>query len=198
MQSREAMSLGQLMNYYLEGSQVANGGTALAAPGAETTVFAETHGGQGYSPSRKAIAWGELKSEPTVLLQIPENNSFYALSYKTYREICDLRRRDLSKVQFQNVSSDGAQPGAKFSVITLEKRTVQATAWYMIPPGRIRLFEVDGKHYAISLQASKTSRQDASERRTTPPDDRREIIWHDFDSTIVNSPNFPMKPSYLL
>jgi len=197
MQSREAMSLGQLMNYYLEGSQVANGGIALATPGAEITVFAETYGGQGYSPSRKAIAWGELESEPTVLLQVPGVSS-YALSYETYREIRGLLSRDLSKVQFQDAWSGSAPPGARFSVITPEKRTVQATAWYEIPPGKIRLFEVDGKHYAISLQASKTIRQVASERRTTPPDDRREIIWHDFDSTIVNSPNFPMKPSYLL
>lgn len=194
MQSREAMSLGQLINYYLEGSQVANGGVALAAPGAEITVFAETHGGEGYCPSRKAIAWGELKAEPIVLLQVP-GISFYALSYETYQEIRGLLSRDLSEVQFQDVRSDGAPPGARFSVITPEKRTVQATAWYEIPPGKIRLFEVDGKRYAISLQARKSIRQEVQESRS---DHRREIKWHDFHSMITNSPNFPMKPSYLL
>ena len=197
MQSIEAMPIGELMNYYLQGSQVANAGRASGAPGAKIGVFAETYGGEGYTSLQDATAWGEIEAEPVVVLQIP-GIGLYALSYATYREVCGLLSRDLSSIQFQDVQTGGTQVGAKFSVTTLEKRTVQATAFYEIPPGKVRLFEVNGKPYAISLHARKMIRQQiVLDRRTHPPDQRREVIWHDF-RLACGSPDFPSKPSYIL
>lgn len=53
MKKREDMTLNELMTYYLEKSQVANGGRTTAAPGSQTTVFVETVGGSGYTEQVK-------------------------------------------------------------------------------------------------------------------------------------------------
>lgn len=204
MPAKASMSLNELMRSYLSGSKVANGGKALAAPGVFTTVFVETQGGEGYTTSVRAKAWGHLRAEPVVLLLIPAQHEPYALSYATYREICNLLSSDLSKVEvLDDLSSAGAQPGDEFSV-TLPGRTgIRATAWYEIPLGSgLRLFEVSGKRYGISLNAPKAPTRTVvvQSRSNIKPDARREIIWRPFDLTgnTISSPDFPRKPDYLL
>lgn len=203
--SREDMTINELMVYYLENSQVANGGSTTAFPGSEPTILVETVGGEGFTEQIKAKAWGQLSSEPAVILKL-FGNHYYALSHRTFREICGLLSRDLSDCEVHGVYrlSSNAAPGGRVYVTPEGQSTVTATAWYEIPSGPLRLFRVDSQQYAISLVASKTvSVRTADERRTgsfANPDPRRQIIWHDFDVSkgSVADPNFPRKPSYLL
>ncbi len=204
MTKTEDMSLNQLMAYYLEGCKVTNGGCITAEPGSLATVFAETLGGQGYTAQLKARAWGELKSEPAVLMKLP-GDRYYALSYKTYKEVCNLLSRDLSDCEVtkgQTLSS--GMPGGRVYANVPGKPTISAIAWYEMPPGDLKLFQVDGKQYAISLVAPKTINQTILlERRTgsfKDPDPRREINWHALDLSRggVEQPSFPDKPDYLL
>jgi hypothetical protein len=201
---RENMTLNELMTYYLEGAKVASGGSTQAAPGNSTTVFTETAGGEGYTEQVKARAWGEIESEPVVLMQLP-GDRYYALSYGTYREICALLSRDLSDCEVtEGRASSSAKPGGIVHINLEGKPTTSAVAWYEMPPGDLKLFQVDGKQYAISLGAPKTiSRTVTRERRTgrfANPDPRREIIWHDFDQSGRGTADssFPRKPKYLI
>lgn len=204
--STEDMTINELMVYYLENSQVANGGSTTAAPGSQTTVFVETEGGEGFTEQVKAKAWGHLRSEPAVVLKLFGGHC-YALSHGTYREICSLLSRDLSDCEVPGLYrlSSGGPPGTLVYVNPEGQATISATAWYEISSGGLlRLFRVDGKLYAISLVAPKTiSVRTLTERRTgsfANPDPRRQIIWHDFDVSKggVAEPNFPRKPGFLL
>jgi len=204
MQKRtEDMAINELIIYYLEGSKVANGSSVTAEPGSERTVFAETSGGAGYTTPVKAIAWGRLESEPAVLLKLP-GDKHYALSYKTYGEICSLLSRNLADCRvIKGHTRSAAKPGALVYATPEGSTTLQAEAWYEIPPGDLKLFEVDGKQYAISLAAPKTiSQRILHERKAgkfANPDPQREIIWHNFNLSGrgVAEPNFPCKPDYL-
>lgn len=196
---QEDMSINELMTYYLEGSQVANGGSTSGAPGSEITVFAETVGGEGYTESLKAIAWGELKSEPTVLLKLI-GNKIYALSYETYKEICSLLNRDLSNCQVTYIKyHQGARPGSRIYVTPEGKPTIDAIAWYEIQPSSLKVFEIEGKRYAISLAAPKviSERLISVRKQGSLTNSKREIIWHNFDLSGAGIVNFPCKPKYL-
>lgn len=202
MKAKKDMTLNELMAYYLEKSQVANGGRVTAAPGSQTTVFVETVGGEGYTEQVKARAWGELKSEPAILLKL-FRDSHYALSHETYKEICSLLNRDLDGCEVTTTMySQGAMPGSRIRITPEGRSTLDAVAWYEIPPGPLKLFQVDGKHYAISLVAPRTvSVTIVSQRRTgrfANPDSRREIIWYDLDLSGRGIAGFPRKPEYLL
>lgn len=184
MKQRENMTLSELMVHYLERSQVANGGHITAYPGNQVTVSVETVGGEGFAEYIKAKAWGEITGEPTVLLKL-YGDSYYVLSHKTYKEICALLSRDLSKCEIATIPyHQSAAPGSYIHVTPSTMSTLKAKAWYEISPGLLKLFQVDTKYYAISLVAPKTiSIRTFYERKTgkfATPDPRREIIWYGF------------------
>lgn len=198
----ENMTINELMCYYLEKSEVANGGNTTAQAGQSRKIFVETKGGEGYSEQVEAKIWGEIKSEPTVLLKL-FHEKYYALSHETYKEICNLLRRDLSKTEIIKVrTSQWSNPGDILSITLPKNTTIRATAWYEIPCGEVTLFQVDEKWYAISRHASKTtSVRTLYERRTgsfANPDPRREIIWYRFDLLGHGIADFPRKPKHLL
>ncbi|MFK0731704.1 MAG: hypothetical protein ACFKPT_07185 [Gloeotrichia echinulata GP01] len=200
--NKEDMSINELMAYYLESSKVANGGSTSGAPGSFITVFAETVGGEGYTKEVEAQVWGELKSEPAVILKLL-GNKCYAINYETYTEICLLLNSDFSNCEVTTIThNQGASPGSRIYVTPLGKPTIDAIAWYEIPPstGSLKLFEIEGKRYAISLVASKIIYQTLHSQRKkgSVADDKREIIWHDFDLSGAGIANFPCKPKYLL
>ena len=202
MKTQEDMTLNELMAYYLYKSQVANGGSVNAAPGGKTTVFVETVGGQDYTEQVEATAWGKLDLEPAVLLKL-FGDKYYALSHETYNDICRLLNRNLDSCEVATtIDSPGARPGSRIRITPEGKSAIYAVAWYEIPPRQpLKLFKVDGEHYAISLAASKvTSQQTVSERKTgrfATPDPRREIIWHDLNLFGLGIAGFPCKPAYL-
>lgn len=181
--STTQMTIKGLMHYYLEGSRIANVKHAYGIPGSLLTVYPETFGGEGYSTEIKARAWGYLKGEAAILLQMPVEMN-YILSYSTFQEICYLLSVNLSDYEtHKNLMSRGGFPGGNISV-TLEGKYILAKAWYEVPPGRINLFKVDNKWYAISLVGSKTISTERIERRTGAylnHDPRRDIIWHHLD-----------------
>ena len=181
--STEQMTIKGLMHYYLEGSRIANVKSAHGSPGSIVTVYPETFGGEGYSKEVKARAWGELKGEGAILLQMPVERN-YILSHDTFKKICYLLSLDFTNCEMhKNFMSRGGYPGESIS-LTVEGRYILAIAWYEIPSGKLNLFKVDGQWYAISLVASKTVSTETKERRTGSylnPDPRREIVWHYFD-----------------
>jgi len=132
----------------------------------------------------KARDWGELNGEVAILLQLPcENN--YVLSHRTFREICSLLSSDLANCEFlESHISQGGFPGGQIYVQRTKEKLSIATAWYEIPTGKLKLFEFNGKLYAISLTASKTISTEKIERKSgryLNPDPRREIVLHYFD-----------------
>jgi hypothetical protein len=181
--STTQMTIKELMNYYLEGSRIANVRYAYGSPGSPIKVYPETFGGEGYGTEIKARAWGDLKGEPAILLQMPVERN-YVLSYSTFQEICYLLSVNISACEtHKGLMSSGGFPGGDISV-TLEGKYIPARAWYEVPPGKINLFKVDNKWYAISLVGSKTLSTERTERRTggyLNHDPRRDIIWHYFD-----------------
>lgn len=181
--STKEMTIKGLMHYYLEGSRIANVKRAYGAPGSLLTVFPETLGGEGYSVQVKARAWGNLEGQEAILLQMPVERN-YVMSYETFREICYLLSLNLSNCEvYKGVTSHGGYPGGNISV-TIDKGSVVAKAWYEVPPGKLDLFKVDEKWYAISLVGCKTISTEKRERRTGTylhHDPRRDIIWHYFD-----------------
>ncbi len=181
--SREEMTIKELMRYYLEGGRIANVMSVHGAPGFPVTVYPETFGGEGYTTGIKARVWGELNGEVAILLQLPcENN--YVLSHETFREICYLLRCDLSTCEvLQAQTSRSGYPGCQIYV-EIRGKFSNAIVWYEIPPGNVKLFEINDKWYAISLAASKTISTEKLERKSgryLNPDPRREIVWHYFD-----------------
>lgn len=197
----ENMTINELMHYYLEKTEVANGGSTTAKPGHSGTIFVETKGGEGYTEQIEARIWGEINSEPTVLLKL-FHERYYAVSHETYKEICDLLSRDLSQNEITTAhTSQGAYPGGIIDINLPGKPTMKAKAWYEIAPGEITLFSVDDTLYAISRKATKTvSVRTISQRKTgsfATPNPKREIIWHKFDLSGNSIPDFPNKPSYL-
>lgn len=181
---REEMTLKELMRYYLEGGRIANVMSVHGSPGFPATVYPETFGGEGYTTGIKARVWGELNGEVAILLQLPYENN-YVLSHETFREICSLLSADLSNCEFlESHISQGGFPGGQIYVQRTKEKLSIATAWYEVPPGKLKLFEFNGKLYAISLAASKTISTEKIERKSgryLNPDPRREIVWHYFD-----------------
>jgi len=194
LSSTKEMTIKGLMHYYLEGSRIANVKRAYGVPGSLLTVFSETLGGEGYGVQVKARAWGNLEGEEAILLQMPVERN-YVMSYETFREICYLLSLNLSTCEvYKEVTSHGGYPGDNISVMT-DKGSVVAKAWYEVPPGKLNLFKVNKKWYAISLVGSKTISTDNSERRTGTYlnyDPRRDIIWHYFDLS-GRSNSLPLK-----
>jgi len=200
--NQENMTINELMHYYFEKSEVANGGSTTAAAGQTRKIFVETRGGEGYTEQVEAKIWGEIKSEPTVLLKLFHNN-YYAFSHETYKEVCSLLRHDLSNCETIEVKiNQWLKPGDIISTTLPGNTTIRATAWYEIPSGEVTLFQVDEKWYGISRHAPKTnSVRTVHERKTgsfANPDPRREIIWHSFDLSGHGIPGFPRKPEHLL
>ncbi|MEP0871830.1 DUF4365 domain-containing protein [Trichocoleus desertorum AS-A10] len=181
--STTQMTIKGLMHYYLEGSRIANVKCAYGSPGSLVTAYPETFGGEGYNTEVKARVWGDLKGEAAILLQMPVERN-YILSYSTFQEICYLLSVNLSDCEtHRDLISHGGFPGGNVSV-TLEGKLISAKAWYEVPLGRINLFKVNNKWYAISLVGIKTISTEKTERRTGSylnHDPRRDIIWHYFD-----------------
>lgn len=196
------MTLNELMCYYLEKSEVANGGSTTAHAGQIRKIFVETKGGEGYTEQVEPRIWGEIKSEPTVLLKL-FHEKYYAFSHETYKEISNLLRRDLSNCEIIKLrTSQSSNPGDILSITLPGNTTIIATAWYEIPSGEVTLFQVDEKWYAISRHAPKTiSVRTVYERKTgsfANPDPRRERIWYSFDLLGHGIAGFPRKPEHLL
>jgi hypothetical protein len=182
--TREEMTIKELMRYYLEGARIANVEGAQGTPGFPVTVYPETFGGKYYTTAIKARVWGILDGEAAILLQLPcENN--YVLSYETFREICSLLSSDFSTFAVAKFhTSQGGYPGGQIYVQQTQEKLSSATVWYEMPPGDLKLFELNGKRYAISLVASKTVSAEKIEKKSgryLNPDPRREIVWHYFD-----------------
>ncbi len=196
------MSINELMVYYLSGSKVANGGSVTGRSGSEVIASVETVGGQGYTKMLKARAWGQINAEPVVIMNLP-GEKYYAVNYKTYREICDLLSRDLSNLDItEEYASTAVHPGVELYINIPGKPSVKAVAWYDVPLGKVKLFKVDGKQYAISLVASVLlSQRTLFERRTgnfATPNPKCEIVWHQFPLSGDSIPNFPNKPKHLI
>lgn len=192
--STEEMTIKGLMHYYLEGSRIANVKRAYGSPGSSLTVFPETIGGEGYGIQVQARAWGNLEGEGAILLQMPVERN-YVMSYGTFREICYLLSLNLSNCEmYKGVTSYGGYPGGDISV-KIDKGFITAKVWYEVPPGKLNLFKVDEKWYAISLVGSKTISTEKRERRAGTylnHDPRRDIIWHYFDLS-GHSNSLPLK-----
>jgi hypothetical protein len=60
-QTTANMTINELMRYYLEKSEVANGGSTRGQPGQPTTIFVETKGGEGYTVQ---VSKSALKNQP--------------------------------------------------------------------------------------------------------------------------------------
>ena len=182
-----------LMHYYLEGSRIANVRNAYGTPGATVDIYPETFGGLGHSKTVRARVWGNLNlyGEGAILLQIPDENN-YVLSYETFNEMCFLLKHDYSDCEEIYVNRCGvAYPG---SAIWVNSPTIStsATAWYEISGGKLKLFLVQDKWYAISLNAPKTVISSKNEHKTgsyLKYDPRKEILWHYFD---LFNPNYSL------
>lgn len=181
--SRENMSIKELMRYYLEGSRIANAECSYAQLGLTMTVYPETFGGKRYRKGVQAKAWGELREELGILLQLPGENN-YILSHKTFREICLLLNSDIPGCEVISTHTpQGGEPGSQIRLKS-EAKSFIATAWYEIPPGNLKIFKSNNIWYAISLRAKKTISTNRIERRSgsyLSLDPRHEIVWHYFD-----------------
>jgi hypothetical protein len=206
---REGMGLVELLLYFFRESRVVNGGSVTVGVGMEHSVPVEGSGGEGYTQWVKATAWENIKHQPVVVVEtnlgVDEDinrfaNDRFILTHDTYKLIRALIRGELAATNvvngkttnqfgndgFINVVADGASSGS------------QAIAWGRASAGRVKLFEANGKLYAIHLQTPVAISRvtlvsaETSKNKVNP---KQIIQWLPFGTL---SETFPRKPPYLL